>query len=211
MMSKESIFDPKTNHTSGNDAPELDLSDEDILNAMRSIPGYIDITTEDFRAIYHLAHNHALERQFQHVRAGKLLCTDIQPLHPNTLMDEAARTMAEQGHKSLPVVDNDGCVIGILTETDFLRRLKADTFLALLLRLVADNGIFTHRCHETPVSDAMTTPAVTVTGNAGVREIINAFHSHEGRSMPVIDDQGRLQGMLMLKDFVKTYHLEVLL
>jgi len=29
--------------------------------------------------------------------------------------------------------------------------------------------------------------------------------------MPVIDDQGRLQGMLMLKDFVKTYHLEELL
>ena len=119
--------------------------------------------------------------------------------------------MAGQGRKGLPVVDNDGCVIGMLTETDYLRRLKANTFLQLLLRLVADDGVFTHRCHETLVGDAMTSPAITVTGDAGFREIINAFHSHTGRSMPVVDDRGRLRGLLLLKDFVKTYHLEELL
>ena len=47
--------------------------------------------------------------------------------------------MAEQGYKGLPVVDDDDCVIGMLTETDYLRRLKANTFLQLLLRLVADD------------------------------------------------------------------------
>ncbi len=41
---------------------ELELSDEDILDAMAHIPGYIDISTEDFRAIYHLAWRHAVER-----------------------------------------------------------------------------------------------------------------------------------------------------
>jgi hypothetical protein len=49
--------------------------------------------------------------------------------------------------------------------------LKAETFLDLLLRLVADQGTFTHRCHETPVGAAMTTPAVTVTDDAEFREI----------------------------------------
>lgn len=42
--------------------PELELSDEDILDAMAHVPGYIDISTEDFRTIYHLAWRHALER-----------------------------------------------------------------------------------------------------------------------------------------------------
>jgi CBS-domain-containing membrane protein len=41
---------------------ELELSDEDILDAMRHIPGYLDISTEDFRIIYHLAWRHALDR-----------------------------------------------------------------------------------------------------------------------------------------------------
>ncbi len=44
------------------DACEIELSDEDILDAMQHIPGYLDISTEDFRIIYHLAWQHALER-----------------------------------------------------------------------------------------------------------------------------------------------------
>lgn len=139
------------------------------------------------------------------------MLTAIEPLYPEHRLDEAARLLAEQGRKSLPVVDADGCVIGTLTETDFLRRLKAKTFLDLLLRLVADDGVFTHRCHETPVSEAMVSPAVTVTVDAGFREIVSAFHAHAGRSMPVVDTRGRLQGLLLRKDFVRACHLEDLL
>jgi len=210
-MKQDPTLDPKAIRAGGDDVPELELSDEDILDAMRRIPGYIDITIQDFRAIYHFAHNHALDRLFRQVRAANLLHTGIRPLHPDTRMDEAARIMSEQGRKGLPVVDHDGCLVGMLTETDFLRRLEAATFLELLLRLVADESVFTHNCHETPVSDAMTSPAVSITGDAGFREIISAFHTHPGRSMPVVDEQGRLQGLLLLKDFVKAYHLEELL
>lgn len=49
-------------HAGGDDLPELELTDEDILDAMRHILGNLDISTEDFRAIYHLAHMHALDR-----------------------------------------------------------------------------------------------------------------------------------------------------
>ncbi len=41
---------------------ELELSDEDILDAMQHISGYVDISTEDFRTIYHLAWHHAVQR-----------------------------------------------------------------------------------------------------------------------------------------------------
>ena len=40
----------------------LELSDEDILDALAQVPGYIDISTEDFRVVYHLAWQHALAR-----------------------------------------------------------------------------------------------------------------------------------------------------
>jgi CBS domain-containing membrane protein len=48
--------------SAGDAAPEIELSDEDILDAMAHVPGYIDISTEDFRAIYHLAWRHAMAR-----------------------------------------------------------------------------------------------------------------------------------------------------
>lgn len=41
---------------------EPELTDEDILDAMEHIPGYLDISTEDFRIIYHLAWKHAVAR-----------------------------------------------------------------------------------------------------------------------------------------------------
>jgi CBS domain-containing membrane protein len=41
---------------------ELELTDEDILDAMQHVPGYLDISTEDFRTIYHLAWRHAVAR-----------------------------------------------------------------------------------------------------------------------------------------------------
>ncbi len=41
---------------------EPELTDEDILDAMRHIPGSLDISTEDFRVIYHLAWRHAVVR-----------------------------------------------------------------------------------------------------------------------------------------------------
>ena len=176
----------------GADVPEMELSDEDILDAMRHIPGYLDISTEDFRAIYHLAHRHAVGRLFQDVRADRLMRTGMEPLNTRMSLAAAAQAIARCGYKGLPVVDDQACVIGMLTETDFLRRLKADTFLDLMLRMLDDTFEFTHRCHETPVSEAMTRPAVTVGGDAGFREIMRAFHGHAGRSMPVVGD-GRLR------------------
>ena len=41
---------------------EPELTDEDILDAMQHVPGYLDISTEDFRVIYHLAWRHAIAR-----------------------------------------------------------------------------------------------------------------------------------------------------
>ncbi|MDD5250839.1 MAG: CBS domain-containing protein [Rhodocyclaceae bacterium] len=189
------------------DPPELELCDEDILDAMRHIPGYLDISTEDFRAVYHLAHRHAVERLFGRIRARGLMHAGIPSLAPDMMLDEAARALVRSGYKSLPVVDGQGNVVGMLTETDFLRRLQADQFLELLLRLIDDSCEVTHRCHETPVSAAMTAPAISVGIDAGFREIMAAFRRHPGRSVPVLDEHGRVCGLLLRKDFLAAFSL----
>ena len=38
------------------------MSDEDILDAMKSIPGYLDITPGDFKEIFRYAYRQAIER-----------------------------------------------------------------------------------------------------------------------------------------------------
>lgn len=50
---------------------ELELTDEDILDALAHVPGYIDISTEDFRTVYHLAWRHAVARLRASGQGGK--------------------------------------------------------------------------------------------------------------------------------------------
>lgn len=204
----QNLPDELAGDLAGENSPEIELTDDDILDAMHLIPGYLDITTEDFRSIYHLAYRHALERMFVGVTAGRLMRSPIEPLRPDTTLDKAARTLADSGYKGLPVVDTGGGVIGMLTETDFLKRLKAESFLELLLKMLEDSFEFTHRCHETTVSAAMTQPAVTVREDAGFLETMEAFHRHGGRSMPVVGADGRLVGLLLKKDFFAAYRLK---
>jgi CBS-domain-containing membrane protein len=194
---------------SNNEVPELELTDDDILDAMQHIPGYLDITTEDFRTIYHLSHHHALGRLFGAINAGSLMRKVIEPLSPDMFLDEAAKALVRSGHKALPVVDANGSVIGMLTETDFLRRLEVDTFIELLLKMLDGAFEFKHHCHETPVSQAMTAPVVTINSEAGFWQIMTAFRQHTGRSMPVVENSGRLLGLLLRKDFFNAANPEI--
>lgn len=203
----ESLVRPP-NGVADADVPEVELSDEDILDAMQHVPGYLDITTGDFREVYHLAHRHATDRLLGRLRAEGLMHPIAAPLTPDMMLGEAARTLVASGFKALPVVDGEARVIGMLTETDFLNRLKAGTFLELLLRMIDDSCEVSHHCHETPVREAMTAPAVTVRPEAGFREMMAAFRGHPGRSMPVADAQGKLKGLLLRKDFLEVLDRE---
>lgn len=184
------------------DIGEIVLSDKDIVDAMSHISGYLDISTEDFQTLYHLAHHHAMDRLLGKITAGTLMRTGFVALTIGMAMDEAARTIVASGYKGLPVVDASGKVVGMLTETDFLRRLKARSFLELMLQLISDQGELSHRCHETHVAEAMSCPAITIGPLAGFRKILDNFKQHEGRSMPVADQDGRMLGLLLRKDFL---------
>ena len=118
------------------DPPTLELTDEDVLDAMQHISGYLDISTEDFRALYRLAQAHANERLFSQVRAGALMRTGVEPLRPEMSAREAAQALLQQNLKSLPVVNGGSQVIGILTETNLLRCLGAALAVSTAIALM---------------------------------------------------------------------------
>lgn len=188
------------------DPAEIELTDDDILEAMREIPGYLDITAMDFRAVYRLAHRHAIDRLFSGITAGRLMRREVSPLTPEIPLAEAIPSFVRQGLKSLPVVDGQQRVLGILTETDVLRWLGAETFLGLLARVIMDDSCIKSEQHHRPVGEFMTSPVVSVPLDAGLRELLAAFAGHPGRAMPVISTDGRLAGLLLRKVFLSAYH-----
>ena len=206
---KDKLSDDFASSMANGNSAEMELTDDDILDAMQHIPGYLDISTEDFRLIYHLAYRHGQDRLLGGMTASRFMRTNIQSLSPDATLDKAALTLVDSGYKGLPVVDAKGRVIGMLTETDYLKHLQAENFLDLMLQMFDHSYEFSHRCHETLVSAAMTQAVKTVRQDAGAMEIIDAFSRHGGRSMPVVDSDGKLAGLLLRKDFLTLFQMKV--
>lgn len=179
-----------------------DLTDEDVFEAMGQLPGYLDITTEDFRALYRLSFEHAMGRLVGRLRARDLMRAKREALAPEMPLVRGAEIMVVRRVKSIPVVDAEQRVIGVLSETDVLRLLGAMTSLELLLQPPDKHASNRRLLHDATVGTVMVRVPVSVTLDADFGAILQAFQGHNGRQMPVVDDIGRLAGVLARKDFI---------
>ncbi len=203
-------MDPNpSNHPDGTGDPlsEMlpDLTELDVVDAMRDIQGYLDISPGDFHELYRVSASHALARLAGNPMARYLMRTGGPALVPEQSLIAAVAQLAEAGVKSAAVVDPQDLVIGILTETDVLRHMDVDSILALLARLGQDPEALKRCCTGIWVSDVMTSPALTLPADATLPVMTQAFARHGGRSMPVVDSAGRLLGILARKDLIHAY------
>ena len=105
------------------DLSNLDISDNDIMEAMKEIGGYVDITPGDARQIYRLAYHYALERLPRSAKARDVMTRDVVSVKKATLLGDVAGVMACHGISGVPVIEDDGTVAGVISEKDFLFHL----------------------------------------------------------------------------------------
>lgn len=114
---------------------------------------------------------------------ARLMSSDLQTVTPDTLVEEAARTMLEHGIGSVIVVDADGGLEGILTSTDFVR-------------IVAER----RPKDETPVSSYMTTDVVTATAQDVVTDVADAMIEHGVHHIPIVSAEDGVIGIVTTTD-----------
>lgn len=105
-----------------------------------------------------------------------------------TTAQEALRLLDEFRVSALPVVDDDGAVVGLLSEVDVLVLLPDITVTATRT--------------ATRVRDLMTHPAITVSADCGIAEAVALMRTAAVRSMPVVL-HGRIVGMVSRSDLVR--------
>ena len=113
----------------------IDLSEDDILRAMKSIQGYIDITPGDFNEIYQRAFRHAIDRFSRLVTAEQIMTKSVIAVRPETPLIETARLnhniselsrMLSDNHiNRLPVADPKGGLLGIVSHGDIVNSFCA--------------------------------------------------------------------------------------
>ncbi len=99
-------------------------------------------------------------------------------------VEQAVILAAEYDVSSLPVVDRQGRICGIVSDVDLIR----DTFVQPPAQLV---------------SDVMTSPAITVSGGTDLVDVIELMTSRSLRSLPVVDDDGQVVGIISRGDVVR--------
>ncbi len=119
-------------------------------------------------------------------RSESGMITDPVTVAPDVTLAELDALCGQYRVSGLPVTDPDGILVGIITNRD--------------LRFVAP-GDFAHRT----VREVMT-PMPLVTGPVGIsREDAAALlGKNKIEKLPLVDDAGRLRGLITVKDFVKT-------
>ena len=101
--------------------------------------------------------------------------------------EQAIRIMLDRHLGGLAVVDHDQRVAGVFTERDVLRRL------ALSGRAPS----------QTPVTDIMTTPVELATMATTPGEALATMVERHYRHLPIVDDNGRLLGMLSIRHLLQ--------
>jgi len=184
----------------------IEISDDDIYEAMKNIPGYLDITPADLKEIYKFAYRHAFERITGSVKAHNIMTRQVFSVKRAMPVKEVAELMAEKSVSGIPVVEEDGTVAGIISEKDFLAGMGSGDkthFMSIVAECLSGKGCAAMPIRLQKAEDIMTSPAITIREDMSVVEISNIFTEKNINRVPVIDTEGKMIGIVSRADIVR--------
>ncbi|ATY11837.1 CBS domain-containing protein [Amycolatopsis sp. AA4] len=128
------------------------------------------------------------------MRARDLMTSPAETVRPWTSADEAAGILAERGFPALPVVDDDGRLVGIVTEADLGRG-----------RTPAPDGRRPYHpgALETTVGAVMTSPAAAMPPGADLADVCRELVDAKSQAMPIVVEGSRVVGIVTRGDVVR--------
>jgi CBS domain-containing protein len=142
------------------------------------------------------------------MHAQDVMTKDVAVVRRDTAIADAIHRMVDRKISGLPVVDEAGHVIGIVSEGDLLRRVELGTekraprWLKFLRGPTRDAADFV-RARTQHVSDVMTRDPVTVDAHAPLEEVVDLMTRRRVRRLPVTEG-GCLVGIVSRADLVRT-------
>jgi CBS domain-containing protein len=142
-----------------------------------------------------------------HLTVADVMTRDIAHVQSDTPVSEIVTLLIDRALRALPVVEADRRVVGIITDGDLITRgptdLSVDLQRALpLAERAAQVATLTDQPHR--AADLMTPNPVTLPANTPLAQAAAVMAARHLKRLPVVDDQGRLVGMVSRSDLLKT-------
>jgi CBS domain-containing protein len=115
------------------------------------------------------------------MKTSDIMTPSVVSVTPETSIADAARLMLLRHLSGLPVVGTEGTVVGILTESDLLRRAETGTatrhprWLEFLLGPGRLADEFTHT-HARKVGEVMTTDVASATSETDLADLVQLMN-----------------------------------
>ena len=116
-----------------------------------------------------------------------LMTRDVEVCRPDSTLADAAAVMWRRDCGVVPVVEEGGRVVGVVTDRDIC--------MALSMR--------GQRAAEVRVAEVLTGGVQTCTPVDDVREALEAMARRQVRRLPVVDSRGHLVGVLSINDIIR--------
>ena len=147
------------------------------------------------------------------MRVKDVMTKAVQSVLPQATVSEALDTMVRSRLSGLPVIDEKGSLVGIVSEGDFLRRWEIGTqksnprwFESFFLPGKAAEAYA--RTHGRRIDEIMSTDVAIIDANAGLGEAAALMEKRRVKRLPVIA-QGKVAGIITRADFVRALSLFV--
>jgi len=127
-----------------------------------------------------------------------VMSREVHTVQPDTPLAVAVELLLDKVYRTLPVVDENGRVVGILTDGDLLERAKllAPSAQRELTQAEVSRELQQIRQPGQTVGQVMTPHPVTVTPETSITQAVNLMVKHDVKRLPVVDAAGKLLGMV---------------
>lgn len=143
------------------------------------------------------------------VTVREVMTRSVLSVRPDTPLKDVARLLIEHRISGLPVVDDGGTVVGVVSEGDLLvKEQSRDAFrgrpLARIFGESAETRQLVAKAAARTAGDAMTTPAITIDASRPVGVAATLMTERRVNRLPVVE-AGRLVGIVTRSDVVRTF------
>ncbi len=146
------------------------------------------------------------------IKAEDIMVKDVLTVTPETSIQDAVKLLLDRRINGVPVVDRRDKLVGILCQSDLIAQQKRvplpsvftllDSFIPLSSMKSLDKEI--QKMAAFVVADAMTRNPATVRPETGIEEIATLMVEKKYHTLPVVDANGALVGIIGKEDVLKT-------
>ncbi len=195
---------PQSNAHDTRDRPpqeRLGITSADLDEALNELGGFVDIQREDLKQIIRATEQNALRRSMGNLCAEQIMSRDVQTATPQTTLKQALNLLKHHHLKTLPVLDEQRHLVGIVSLIDLISHSRHAGRRNLLGRLGLRRDVLLH--------EVMSYPVTAVQRSAHVVEMIPLLSAQGLHCLPVLD-KGELLGIVTQTDLIAALHRNLL-